>query len=136
MSKPIPQIKKFMTTVPYTIEKDASLLEAATLMQKHHIRHLPVVYNGKIEGILSSTDVNMIRSLNGVDIQKMKVLDCFTSNPYKVSPDTQLDVVLGEMAENKFGCVLIEDNDHLVGIFTWVDALIATNTLLETRLRK
>lgn len=136
MTKPIPQIKKFMTTAPYSVEKDAPLLEAAELMQKHHIRHLPVVYQGKIEGILSSTDVTMIRTLNGVDIEKLRVLDCFTSNPYTVSPEAQLDEVLGEMAENKFGCVLVEDNEHLVGIFTWVDALKATNTLLETRLRK
>ena len=135
MTKPIPQIQKFMTTVPFSIEKDSPLLEAATLMQKHQIRHLPVVYQGKIEGILSNTDVTMIRTLNGVDLEKLKVMDCFTPNPYKVKPDTQLDEVLGEMAENKYGCVLVEDNEHLVGIFTWVDALKATNTLLETRLR-
>ncbi len=136
MTKPVPQIKKFMTTVPFSVEKDSSLLEAATMMQKHHIRHLPVMYQGKIEGILSSTDVNMIRSLNGVKIEALRVLDCFTPNPYKVTPETLLDEVLNEMAENKYGCVLVEDNEHLVGIFTWIDALKATNTLLETRLRK
>jgi hypothetical protein len=43
---------------------------------------------------------------------------------------------MDEMAENKYGCVLIEDNDHLVGIFTWIDALKATKNLMETRLRK
>lgn len=136
MTKPVPTIKKFMTTVPHTIEKTASLLEAAELMQKNHIRHLPVMYNGKIEGILSNTDITMIRTLNGVDISKMKVLDCFTPNPFKVTPNTYLDTVLDEMAEHKYGCVLVDDNEHLVGIFTWVDALKAAKELLETRLRK
>lgn len=135
MTKPVSQIMRFMTTVPHTIEKDASLLEAAKLMQAHQIRHLPVLYKGKIEGILTSTDINLIRSLNGVDIEKLKVYDCFTPNPYKVSPEAPLDEVLGEMADKKYGCVLVDDNDHLVGIFTWVDALKATKTLLETRLR-
>lgn len=136
MTKPIPTLKKYMTTTPFTVEKDSPLLAAAELMQKNHIRHIPVMYQGKIEGILSNTDVTMIRTLNGVDIEKLKVYDCFTPNPYKVKPDASLDTVLEEMAEHKYGCVLVEDNEHLVGIFTWVDALKATKDLLETRLRK
>lgn len=135
MTKPIPQIKTFMTQVPYTIEKDASLTEAAKMMQEHGIRHLPVVLNGKIEGIVSSTDINLIKGLVGVDMNKLKVKDCYTTNPYKVSPDTLLDVVMDEMAEKKYGCVLVDDNKHLVGIFTWIDALRATKTLLQTRLK-
>lgn len=135
MTKPIPQIKKYMTTVPFSIGKDASLSEASTLMHKNQIRHLPVLSNGKIEGILSNSDIKLIQSLNGVELDKLKVSDCYTSNPYMVTPETLLDVVLDEMAEKKYGCVLINDNEHLVGIFTWVDALRATKTLLETRLK-
>ena len=98
MTKPIPHILKFMTQVPVTVEKDSSLIDAAKIMRQHNIRHLPVISQGKIEGILSSTDINLIRSLSGVNIEKLKVYDCFTPNPYKVSPDTALNVVLGENA--------------------------------------
>lgn len=136
MTKPIPTIQKFMTTTPFTVEKDSGLLDAAIMMQKNHIRHLPVIYQGKVEGIISSTDIQMIRSLSGVDIEKLKVYDCFTPNPYHVAPNALLNEVLGEMAEKKYGCVLVKDNDHLVGIFTWIDALTATRDLLETRLKK
>jgi acetoin utilization protein AcuB len=125
-----------MTTTPLFIEKDANLLDAANMMQKNHIRHLPVVYQNKIEGILSSTDVNLIRGLKNVDIEKLKVYDCFTPNPYIVSPETLIDVVLDEMAEKKYGSAIIEDKGILVGIFTWIDALKASKNLLETRLRK
>jgi len=135
MTKPIPPIQKYMTKTPFSIEKDAALLEAATLMQSHHIRHLPVLYQGKIEGILTSTDVNLIRGLKNFDIEKLKVYDCFTPNPYIVHPDTLLNVVMEEMAEKKYGSVLVEDHGHLVGIFTWIDALNATKSLLETRLK-
>lgn len=135
MTKPIPHIQRYMTTNPLSIEKDAPLLEAAALMQKNHVRHLPVVYQGKVEGILSSTDVQLIRGLKNVDIEKLKVYDCFTPNPYIVHPETHLDEVLGEMAEKKYGCVIVEDKGRLVGIFTWIDALIATKNLLETRLK-
>ena len=136
MTKPIPQIKKFMTTTPITIDKDIAITEAATIMNKNQIRHLPVMNQGKIEGILSSTDVALETGLCNVDLDKLKVKDCFTPNPFNVGPNATLDQVLLEMAENKYGCVLVKDNEHLVGIFTWVDALRATNELLETRLRK
>lgn len=136
MSKPIPQIKKFMTTTPISIEKSASLPEAAGLMSKNNIRHLPVMSEGKIEGVITSTDIALIKGLRGVDLEKLSVRDCFSPDPYMVSPEAQLDDVLEEMAEKKYGCVLVRDHNHLVGIFTWVDALIATRELLETRLRK
>jgi acetoin utilization protein AcuB len=136
MTKPIPPISKYMTTTPLSIEKDANLLDAANMMQKNQIRHLPVVYQNKTEGILSSTDVSLIRGLKNFDIEKLKVYDCFTPNPYIVSPETLLDVVLDEMAEKKYGSVIIEDKGLLVGIFTWIDALKASKNLLETRLKK
>jgi acetoin utilization protein AcuB len=135
MTKPIPQVQKFMTTTPLSVEKTESLLAAAELMQKNHIRHLPVVYQGKIEGILSSTDVNLIRTLKNAKIEELKVMDCFTPNPFTVSPNAPLNEVMDEMAEKKYGSVIVSDNQKLVGIFTWIDALKATSELLVTRLK-
>lgn len=135
MTKAIPQIQKFMTTVPLFIEKESSILEAAKLMQENRIRHLPVTYRGKVEGVISETDINLIRGLKDVDIEKMKVYQCFTPNAYQVSPEAKLDDVLNEMAEKKYGCVPVIDNENLVGIFTWVDALRASAELLHTRLK-
>jgi CBS domain-containing protein len=135
MTKPIPPLSKYMTTTPLSVEKTESLLKAAQLMQKEHIRHLPVMYEGKIEGLLSSTDINLIRTLKGVDIENLKVMDCFTPNAFVVSPSAHLDEVLDQMAEKKYGCVVVADHDHLVGIFTWIDALMASSDLMRTRLK-
>jgi acetoin utilization protein AcuB len=135
MSKSIPQISRFMTTSPKSVEKDHSLYEAATLMQKEGIRHLPVVYQGRVEGMLSMTDVNLIMSLKDSDITKLKVYDVFTPNATCVSSDTKLDEVCKLMAGEKIGSVVVEDNEKLVGIFTWIDALNAMEELLHTRLK-
>lgn len=134
MTKSIPMIQKYMTTTPLSVEKDSNLLEAAKLMQKNHIRHLPVTFMGKVEGILSETDINLVQGIRDIDMEKMKVYECFTPNAYTVSPSAKLDEVAKEMAENKYGCVPVIDNQKLVGIFTWVDALQATSELLHTRL--
>lgn len=134
MTKPIPMIQKYMTTSPLSVEKDTNLLEAARLMQKNHIRHLPVTFMGKVEGVLSETDINLVQGIRGINMEAMKVYECFTPNAYTVSPAAKLDEVLNEMAENKYGCVPVVDNQKLVGIFTWVDGLRATAELLHTRL--
>lgn len=136
MTKAVPQIQKYMTTTPITVEKDSSLVEAESLMKKNKIRHLPVMNKSKIDGVLSSTDVSLIKGLNGVDFENLSVKDCYSAKAYKVSSETIITEVLDEMVEKKYGCVLIHDNEHLVGIFTWIDALKATKTLLETRLKK
>lgn len=135
MSKAIPQISRYMSTTPKSVEKNHSLYEAATFMQKQGIRHLPVVFNGKLEGMLSMTDVNLIMSLKDSDITKLKVYDVFTPNATSVTSDTKLDEVCKLMAGNKIGSVVVEDNEKLVGIFTWIDALNAMEELLQTRLK-
>ncbi len=135
MSKPIPPISKYMTSDPKYVEKTQSLYEAATFMQKEGFRHLPVLFQGRIEGVLSMTDVNMIMSLKDSDITKLRVLDVFTPNPVIVSPETNLDEVCRLMAGEKLGSVIVEERDKLVGIFTWIDALNAMDNLLHTRLK-
>ncbi len=49
--------KAAMTPNPITCDPDNSLEEAMTMMVDNNIRHLPVVYNGKLEGMLSITDI-------------------------------------------------------------------------------
>lgn len=133
--KPIPLVKKYMSTTPISVDKNTNLLTAAKMMKEHDIRHLPVTYDGKLEGILSSTDINLIRTIHGAEIEKLLVRDCFTPNPDTVLANTPIDTVMTQMATHKFGCMPVLDNEKLVGIFTWVDALKAASDLLHTRLK-
>jgi len=46
-----------MTPNPIICDPDESLEDAMTKMVDNNIRHLPVVYKGKLEGMLSITDI-------------------------------------------------------------------------------
>jgi len=46
-----------MTPNPITCHPDNTLEEVMKLMVDHNIRHLPVVYESKLEGMLSITDI-------------------------------------------------------------------------------
>ncbi len=135
MSKAIPQIQKYMTFVPKSIGSDRPLQLALDLMQEMRVRHLPVLKAGKLVGILTDRDVNLVLQFNDVDPKTMTVEEAYTPDPYFTSPDAPLNEVAAMMAEKKYGCAIVVDNDKLVGIFTEVDALKALADLLETRLK-
>ncbi|MGZ3744118.1 MAG: CBS domain-containing protein [Pseudobdellovibrionaceae bacterium] len=133
--KSMPAIEKYMTTSPHSIGADQPLIKAEKMMRELNIRHLPVLDGGRLIGILSDRDIKFIESFKDVDPKTVTVSEACTEEPYIVSPKAPLNEVCGEMAQHKYGSVLVIDNNKLVGIFTWIDALQALNTLLETRLK-
>lgn len=135
MTKAIPTIQKYMTVLPHTIGADQTLEQAEKMMAKYRVRHLPVLDGGKLVGILTDRDIRLVETFKDVEADKVKVDEAYSPDPYVTSPNASLAEVCAEMAQHKYGCVLIEDNHKLVGIFTWVDALKAMSELMETRLK-
>jgi acetoin utilization protein AcuB len=135
MSKAIPHIQKFMTTSPHSIGKDQTLARAHAVMREHSIRHLPVLDGGALVGLLSLRDAHLIETLKDVDAKTVTVEEAMSSVVYAVSPDAPLDEVASTMAEHKYGCAVIMQNHHVVGVFTTVDVCRALAELLHGRLR-
>lgn len=136
MTKPIPTIQKFMSTSPHTIGRDQTMALAHAMMREHHIRHLPVLHEARIVGLLSDRDLNLIEALKDVDPKVATVEEAMTPDPYVVSPDAPLDEVVGMMAEKRYGSAVVVQHDKVVGMFTTVDACRAFADLLHTRLAK
>lgn len=136
MSKPIPTIQKLMTTQPHSIGADQKMVTAHKMMREHRFRHLPVMTGGRLVGLLSDRDLNLVETLRDVDPNQVTVEEAMTSAPYTVAPDAPLDEVVATMAEHKYGCAVVMQNGKLVGIFTTVDACRAFAELLHSRLAK
>jgi CBS domain-containing protein len=51
------RVHEIMTTSLVTVTRQATVLEAMALMTRHHIRHLPVLEEGKLDGIVSMGDL-------------------------------------------------------------------------------
>jgi acetoin utilization protein AcuB len=133
--KHIPNVQKYMTYIPKSIGFDQPISQANDIMRKLHLRHLPVLKGGKLVGILTDRDIKLVMSFKDVDPTALKVEEACTPDPYITKPDAPLNEVVAIMAEKKYGCALIVDNEKLVGIFTETDAYKALAELLETRLR-
>jgi len=131
--KSIPKVDKYMTTSPHTIGIDQPLSQAHAVMGKHKIRHLPVLAGGKLVGVLTDRDLHLVETLKDVDPDKVAVEDAMSANVYSVAPDAPLDQVAEEMAEHKYGCAVVLDNNHVVGVLTTVDIARALAEVLRLR---
>jgi acetoin utilization protein AcuB len=134
MSKTIPHIKKYMTADVQTIGDEQPMAVAHRLMREQHIRHLPVLHQGKLVGVVSDRDLRLIETLQDVDPTKVTVSEAMTPDPYVVGPEAELNDVVSTMAAKKYGSAVVRDNGKVVGIFTTVDACSAFAELLTTRL--
>ncbi len=134
MSKPIPTIQKYMTTSPHTIGDDQPMAKAHQIMREFRVRHLPVMRGGKLVGLLSDRDLNLVETLRDVDPKLVPVADAMSPDVYVVAPETSLDEVVTTMAQHKYGCAVVAQNHKVVGIFTTVDVCTAFAELLHTRL--
>jgi acetoin utilization protein AcuB len=136
MTKPIPTVQKYMTTSPHTIGEDQPMAVAHRMMREHHVRHLPVLRQSEIVGVVSDRDLHVVETLREVDPRTVLVSEAMSQDPYLVAPDTALDEVVATMADKKYGSAVVAQHDKVVGIFTTVDACRAFADLLHTRLAK
>ncbi len=120
-----------MVPCPWLLAPGDSMARAFELMQEHSVRHIPVVQNGEVVGIVSERDLHSFRSLRNPDPRQAKIVDAMTSPAYVVSPRTPLAEVARVMADKKYGAAIVADGDHIVGMFTTTDALCELARLLE-----
>jgi CBS domain-containing protein len=51
------RVREIMTASLITITPEATVLDAMELMNRHHFRHLPVLKEGKLEGVVTMSDL-------------------------------------------------------------------------------
>jgi acetoin utilization protein AcuB len=122
MDKTAP-IADFMTSMPHTVGSEQTITFAQKLMQKHGVRHLPVLHGGELHGIVSDRDLGMVAGLNEVNPDATTVEEAMTQEAYTVTKDTPLFSVLNEMLANKYGSAVVVEGNKIIGILTTHDAL-------------
>lgn len=119
-----------MTLWPHSIGRDQPMARASERMRKHGVRHLPVLHQGQLVGIVSERDIALVEALGPLDPDKVLVEEAMTPEPYAVTPDMPLVRVVRELFRRKYGCAVVIDAGHVVGLFTTTDALRMLGELL------
>jgi acetoin utilization protein AcuB len=126
-----PTIRQYMTPAPHTIARHRSLAAARKAMLDYHVRHFPVIEEGKIVGLLSERDLLLVEALPNVNPTNVRVEEAMVEEVYTVTPDTPIGDVVETMINRKLGSAVVVEDDHVVGVFTTIDALRALQNLLE-----
>ena len=117
-------VRSRMIKNPVTISPIDSLATADARMRAGNFRHLPVVKDGQLLGMLSVNDIRQ----QGGHLSDTRVTAAMTDDAVTVTPDTRLEDAARILLRRKIGALPVVDNSTLVGILTTTDLL---NALVE-----
>jgi CBS domain-containing protein len=130
----MPPVGALMTPFPHTAEVDTPVSDVLARMEAEDFRHLPVVREGALVGIVSIRDIaRRTRWDEGGAHQPLEAHQVMTPDPYIVETGEPLATVLREMVARKIGTALIAKRAKLVGILTLTDICDAFADILEAR---
>ena len=125
-------VRKIMMGSPVTLTPDDTLDLANNVISLGRIRHIPVVENGKLVGLLSGRDLigaaaNRIFGLNQKSksalLKTESVKSIMKKRLVTVTPDTPIKDAARLMADKKIGCVPVISAGALVGLVTTTNVL-------------
>ena len=139
-TKELPKtVAGLMTKKVVTLNETDSLAVAEEGMQRFHFRHLPVVAEGKLVGLVTQRDLLHASSsflseqaaARDVLIHKQPAKRIMQTDLVTVGPDEPLLSAARLMLETKLGCLPVVNEDNvLISILTESDFLKLTIRLL------
>ncbi len=139
-------VRDWMTRKLVTLSPEASVGEALTLCRERRIRHIPILEEGRLVGIVSDRDLRDASPALGdaeraSALQKIRVGDVMTREVSTADPQDSIENVAQEMYELKIGSLpvvaeapvvdegLAVAEEELLGIVTSSDVMRALVTL-------
>ncbi len=124
------RVRHIMTSPVITVTPDTPVLEAAKMMKERKIERLPVVADGRIQGIVTKDRVlraspSMATSLSLHEIHylfaKLTVAEIMQRDVVTVTPDTTVENAVRLAQEKRVGCLPVVEDEEVVGILTTND---------------
>jgi acetoin utilization protein AcuB len=136
------RVSEWMTPIPITVTPSTPIPKVQELMVYRRIRHLPVVEDGRLVGIITDRDVRSVQPSPATSLaaremhyllERLTVRAVMTRPVLTVAPHESLAEAVRLMLENRIGGLPVTEGERLVGILTEVDLLRAFSTTLGVR---
>jgi len=124
------RVRDLMTAKPITVDPETPMLEARERMLRERIRHLVVIDEARVVGIITDRDVRLnlpspATSLSVWEINyllmRVTVGGVMTTSVIVVDPDRPIAEAARIMMDHKIGALPVVEEGHLVGIVTESD---------------
>ena len=125
-------VKEIMMISPVTLKPGDTLDLANDLISLGRIRHIPVVEDGELVGLLSDRDLigaaaaqifGLKQKSKSALLKSVLIKEVMTKRVITVTSDTKIGDAARLMADKKIGCVPVIDEGTLVGLVTTTDIL-------------
>ena len=133
------RVKDYMSPAPETLTPEDLLLNADLRIRRAGVRHLPVVSNGRLVGLLTERDVrrhgaSILYSTSedyNKTFEQTLVGTVMTRDVTTIGPDATLAEATSLLHSQRLGCLPVMDGQQLVGIITRADLLRFANDVLS-----
>ena len=120
-------VADWMTKQVVTVVPEDSVSHTLHAMREKGIKHLPVVHDGAVVGVISDRDIKTYSpsTATGLDIYEMNYLlakatvrDAMGKHLVTTTADTPIEEAALVLFEKNIGCLPVVEGDVLVGIIT------------------
>ena len=131
-----------MTTPVWTLQGSDLLRRAFGLMETRRIRHVPVLRDDRLIGILSDRDLRVYLPppvpFAGMGnyaalLDRVRVEEAMASDPVSIGPYHSVTEAARMMLERRISALPVVDEGKVIGIVTQTDILWALANLLDQR---
>ena len=135
------RVRDVMSISPVTIPPSLSVQEAHTLMQQRMVRHLPVLQDGCLVGIVSDRDIRLVLPSPATSLavwelrhllEKLTVGEMMTGFVMTTPPERLMTEAVGRMLGHRVGALPVVEDRRVVGILTRTDVLRAFRRVSPT----
>lgn len=134
-------VREVMTEDPTFVNVTDTVEDALNVLYELDVRHVPVVENGTLVGLLSDRDLRTYSLPTRVEYnnpekaaQRLQapVSDLMQGDVVSVGPEDDVTEIVRLMIDHKFGAVPVVDavEGRLVGIVSYLDVLRVVEDLL------
>ena len=125
-------VEEVMTADPITVDVSATVRDVLQAMFEGNVRHLPVIDDGDLVGIISDRDLRaflnpdvVLGNDEAAERLGQAVSDLMSGDVISVTPGTELSEVADLMIDQKIGAIPVvrTDSQQLIGIVSYVDVL-------------
>jgi acetoin utilization protein AcuB len=123
-------VKDSMTREVVVLSPRTTAAEALALCRERRIRHLPVLEEGRLVGIVSDRDLRSAAPAFGDPerasaLEKIRISDVMARDVVSAHPDDPIEEAANRMRERKIGCLPVVKYGEMVGIVTSSDVMEA-----------
>jgi acetoin utilization protein AcuB len=135
-------VEEVMSVDPYAATVTSSVRQVLQMLSEADVRHLPIVDDGTLVGIVSDRDLRGFLPSATAELEQadsvrrllsQPIANLMSTNLVLLNPQSELGEAVDLLIEHRIGAIPVVEPDSLklVGIVSYIDVLRAAREFLE-----